>query len=77
MSDMWKLVISKAADSDLQVFATTHSWDCIQGLSALGESRAQPDDAVAVHKIHRALPHSVPFSGEAIVRMVKSDIDPR
>src|SRR5207237_7314633 len=35
MSDMWKLVIGKANASNIQVFASTHSWDCIEGLSSL------------------------------------------
>jgi AAA15 family ATPase/GTPase len=27
--DMWRLVLKTAKDLDVQVFATTHSWDCI------------------------------------------------
>lgn len=27
--DMWRLVLKTAQDLDVQVFATTHSWDCI------------------------------------------------
>jgi hypothetical protein len=77
MPDMWKLVISKAATSNTQVFATTHSWDCIEGLSLLCQSNPDLMPLVAIHKIDRAIPHSIGFTGEAIVRMVKSDIDPR
>ena len=28
--DLWKLVFKTAKDLDIQVFATTHSWDCIE-----------------------------------------------
>jgi predicted ATPase len=77
MPDMWKLVVSRAVASNTQVFATTHSWDCIEGLSELCQTEPILEDEVAVHKVSPALPHSVPFSGASLVRMVKSDIDPR
>jgi hypothetical protein len=77
MSDMWKMVILKAIASNTQVFATTHSWDCIEGLSQLCQSEPDLMSKVAIHKIDRTISHSIPFSGESIVRMVKADIDPR
>jgi len=77
MPDMWKLVITKAAAANTQVFATTHSWDCIEGLSLLCQSEPDLMSSVAIHKIDRAIPHSIAFSGESVVRMVKSHIDPR
>jgi hypothetical protein len=77
MPDMWELVIKKAVASNIQVFATTHSWDCIEGLCLLGEREPGLVSKATIHKIDRAIPHSVAFSGGAIVRMVKSDIDPR
>lgn len=77
MSDMWKLVIQRAVESNVQVFATTHSWDCIEGLSQLCQSDKQWQDHVAIHTIDRNLPHSVAFTGESIARMAKYQIDPR
>ena len=77
MADMWKLVVKRSIESNVQVFATTHSWDCIEGLSQLCQLEPDLMSQVAIHKIDPAIPHSVPFSGESIVRMVKSDMDPR
>lgn len=77
MADMWKLVIKKALASNVQVFATTHSWDCIEGLSLLCQREPELIGKVAVHTIDRKLPHSVAFAGESVVRMVKHQIDPR
>lgn len=31
--DMWRLVIGTAIKQDAQVFATTHSWDCVSAFS--------------------------------------------
>jgi hypothetical protein len=77
MMDMWRLIVNKAIASNSQVFATTHSWDCIEGMSALVQSDPAFSDKIAIHKIDRSIPHSVAFSGDSIVRMVKADIDPR
>lgn len=77
MADMWKLVVKAAASSDVQVFATTHSWDCIEGLAFLCQREPDLVNKIAIHKIDRALPNSVAFAGSSIVKMVKSDIDPR
>ena len=77
MADMWKLVVKKSIESNVQVFATTHSWDCIEGLSQLCQLEPDLMSKVAIHKIDQAISHSVAFSGESIVRMVKSDMDPR
>jgi hypothetical protein len=77
MSDMWKMVIGKAIASNTQVFATTHSWDCIEGLALLFQDEPELMTQASIHKIDRTIPHSIPFSGESIVRMAKADIDPR
>ncbi len=77
MADMWKLVVGKAAMSNTQVFATTHSWDCIEGLSLLCQHEPDLMSKVSIHTIDNKLPHSIAFAGESIVRMVKHQIDPR
>jgi hypothetical protein len=77
MPDLWKLVVHASRLFDIQVFATTHSWDCIAGLAELCEDEPDVVDAVSVQKIDRKLDHSVAFTGESIARMVRHDIDPR
>ncbi len=77
MADMWDLVIKTAAEAGTQVFATTHSWDCIEGLSLSCQRNPKFIGKVAIHTVDRALPHSVAFAGDSIRRMVKHQIDPR
>ncbi|MBN1286752.1 MAG: AAA family ATPase [Anaerolineae bacterium] len=33
MTNMWRLVLETAARLDVQVFATTHSWDCVESFA--------------------------------------------
>ena len=67
MKEMWKLVVDAAEKSSIQVFATTHSLDCIMGLASLLRDRPDLAKAVSVQKIERELDRSVSFDAEAIV----------
>lgn len=77
MTEMWELVVKHAIESNVQVFATTHSWDCIEGLAGFCQKDPDLREKVSIHKIDRKIPHSIPFGGDSIVRLVKADIDPR
>lgn len=44
--DMWKLVFTMARQLNIQVFATTHSWDCIEGFQHIIEQEANDDGLV-------------------------------
>ncbi len=48
-TDMWRLIIKMAQELNVQVFATTHSWDCI---AAFQEALKQLEDR-AVGKLFR------------------------
>ena len=46
LPDMWKLVMAAAEQNDVQVFATTHSEDCLEGLAeAVKDREERPADA--------------------------------
>ncbi len=77
MPDLWKLVVHASRLLNIQVFATTHSWDCIAGLAELCGDEPGVVDEVSIQKIDRCLDHSVAFTGESIARMVRHDLDPR
>ena len=40
-TDMWRLILETAKELNVQVFATTHSWDCI---AAFQEALSQVED---------------------------------
>ena len=45
--DLWRFILKAARDLGVQVFATTHSWDCIQGFQQAAAEDDQ-DDAVLI-----------------------------
>ena len=77
MEDMWRLVMETARRSNVQVFATTHSYDCIRGLGSLVRSRPDLADDLAIHKMHRSLAESVCIPGAEIAVAVEQDIEVR
>jgi len=77
MEEMWKLVVSAAIESSIQVFATTHSLDCIIGLASLLRDRPDLAEAVSVQKIERRLDHGVSFGWEDIVTAADLSIELR
>ena len=77
VEDMWKLVIETALNSSIQVFATTHSLDCVLGLASLLNACPRFRDAVAIQKIERGIDRSVDFDGEAIVTGVDLGVELR
>ena len=77
MEDMWRLVVEGAARSNVQVFATTHSYDCIKGLGELIRSRPDLAESVAVHKVHHKLEQAVAIPGGEVPIAVEQDIEVR
>ena len=77
MEDMWRLVVDTARKSSVQVFATTHSLDCIRGLAALVESCPDVAAEVSIHKIERGLHKAVRFADDDIPAIVEQNIEVR
>lgn len=46
MADLWRYWCNRALECDLQVFASTHSWDCIEGFAAALEENPKVDGMV-------------------------------
>ena len=77
MDEMWRLVVEAAERSNVQVFATTHSYDCIRGLGTLIRCRPDLADGVAIHKVHGLLDKSVRVAGKEIPIAMEQDIEVR
>jgi ABC-type branched-subunit amino acid transport system ATPase component len=77
MEEMWRLVIDTARRNSVQVFATTHSYDCLRGLASLVESRPDLVQDVSTQKIERALNRAVRFDATDIQAAVEQNIEVR
>ena len=77
MGDMWRLIIEGARQADIQVFATTHSFDCIRGLASVCENYPDLGREVSLQKIHCDLEKSVALDAEQIVLADKQEMETR
>jgi predicted ATPase len=77
MGEMWLLVVEAAKQYNIQVFATTHSYDCIKGLAWLCENHPQLKGEVSLQKIDRNLNEAVGLDGEQIRIAQAEDIEVR
>lgn len=77
LEHLWKLVVEQAAQANIQVFATTHSCDCIDGLASFVASHPEHASQVSVQKVERRLDRSVGFDGADIENAVKHNLDLR
>jgi hypothetical protein len=77
MSDMWRLVFEAAKDLDVQVFATTHSFDCIHSLASVCLSGHDANNAITVQRIERGRPKAIPYSENEIMVAAKNNIEVR
>ena len=77
MEEMWRLVVETAMRSSIQVFATTHSLDCIIGLASLLKARPDLEESVSIQKTERNLKRSVAFDSEDIVAAADLSIELR
>ncbi|MXZ83929.1 MAG: ATP-binding protein [Synechococcus sp. SB0666_bin_14] len=77
MEEMWKFVIEVASRLNVQVFATTHSDDCIQGLGSLLRNCPDLEEQVSLQKVTRLLSKAVCLQGDQISIAVAQDIEVR
>lgn len=77
MEDVWRLLVEVAKEADVQIFATTHSQDCIRGLGDLVKSRPDLAQHLSIQKVHTSLEQAVCFAGKEIATAVEQDIELR
>lgn len=77
LGDMWLLLVNAAKQYDIQVFATTHSLDCLRGLAWLCERHPELASEISVQKIDPCLEESVHLDSETLQIAVEQDLEVR
>ena len=66
MEPAWQMIVEAAKRSSTQVFATTHSKDCLVGLDSMIRARPHLAPEVSVHKIEPSLAEAVRLDAKSI-----------
>jgi predicted ATPase len=77
MVDMWRLVLATATRLGVQVFATTHSRDCLEALAALVTESKLVTDEVTIQRVERNRTGATSFSQREIVAAAERGIEIR
>lgn len=77
MGEMWRFVIEAARQADVQVFATTHSQDCIRGLAWVCAHYPELQGDVALQKVDPRLDKAVVFDAQQLLTADEQDIEVR
>jgi predicted ATP-dependent endonuclease of OLD family len=77
MSDMWSLIFSAAKEFNVQVFATTHSYDCVQSLATICRSEVDDISEVTIQRIEEKKRRAIPFSEAEIKIAAERQIEVR
>jgi ABC-type nitrate/sulfonate/bicarbonate transport system ATPase subunit len=78
MHDLWRVVLQTAERLDVQVFATTHSLDCVRGLAQVcNDASDHAEDRIAMHRIERRQPESIHYSEAEIMIAASEGIETR
>lgn len=77
MMGMWKLVVETAHRLDIQVFATTHSQDCVDALARLRRKHPEVAAEVTVHRVEKGAPKTVVYDVDEIVIASEGHIEVR
>lgn len=77
MRKMWMLVFETAKRLDVNVFATTHSYDCVHALAAITKPDVRTAGGVSLIRVERGKPEGIPFNEEEISRLVEWQIEAR
>jgi hypothetical protein len=68
MADMWTLIAETAKALNVQVFATTHSYDCVHSLSKICNADVTQNSQVTLQRIDPSKRRAIPFT-EAEIRV--------
>jgi len=77
MPKVWRFLVETALARDVQVFATTHSKDWLEGLAALHRDRPDLAAHVSVHRLEAGRETSVRFDASRIAEYVEMELEAR
>jgi energy-coupling factor transporter ATP-binding protein EcfA2 len=78
MESMWKMIDKASKDFNVQVFATTHSYDCVHSLAKICQQKESADSPfVTIQRIEPREVKAVPYDEEEIKMAAEYQIEMR
>ena len=77
LPQLWRFLVETARALDVQVVATTHSKDCLEGLAALHHTHPVLAEHVSVHRLEARGETSTRFDAARIAEYLEMDLEAR
>jgi ABC-type Na+ transport system ATPase subunit NatA len=77
MKSMWQFVARVAKEFNVQVFATTHSEDCIQSLAAVCHADVRIGSDVTIQRLESGKPQTTAYNEAEIIALARQRIEIR
>jgi hypothetical protein len=77
LGDYWKMIFKLARELDVQVFATTHSWDCIQGFQEAAVPEGETEGVLIRLESGRGKFRAFTFAGNELAIVARDQIEVR
>jgi predicted ATPase len=77
MADMWRLIAQTSRELGVQVFATTHSFDCVHSLATICRPDVDDGSEVTIQRIEPARSSAVPYTESEISMAAARHIEVR
>jgi len=77
LEDMWRLVFEASHSLDVQVFASTHSADCVAALARVVEAGEHLREHASVHRIERGDRESIRYSATELAAATRHEMEIR
>ena len=77
MEDMWKFLYACSKRYNVQIIATTHSWDCYHSLAVICRDYISDGSDVTISRIERGREEAVAYTEQEIVAAADRDIEVR
>ena len=76
-SELWQFIFQLAHRLNVQVFATTHSWDCIQGFQKAAQDDTQEEGMVIRLSLKKGKTAATLFNEEDLAVVTREQIEVR
>ena len=77
MESLWNFILKVAEANDVQVFASTHSLDCLRGLASLCDGNDHVCDSVRLYSLSNIGKRVVSYRGRDMSIAINSEIEVR
>jgi predicted ATPase len=77
LTSMWKFVAEAAREFNIQVFATTHSYDCVRSLAAVCREDVRIGSEVTIQRLEVDKERAISYSEAEIIALARDNIESR